>query len=61
VWDVASRKQLGEPITGHTDSVKSVSYAPDGKAIASGSSDKTLRFWDPATGKQIGEAIVGHE
>ena len=32
----------------------SVAYSPDGKHIASGSGDKTVKIWDSATGK-IGE------
>jgi WD40 repeat protein len=32
-------------LTGHTNWVLSVSFAPDGKTLASGSSDKTARLW----------------
>jgi len=45
---------------GHTGSVKSVCYSPDGKRIVSGSYDKTIRIWDAETGKQIGESLEGH-
>ncbi|WVZ99814.1 LOW QUALITY PROTEIN: hypothetical protein U9M48_045060 [Paspalum notatum var. saurae] len=34
---------------GHTDAVIAVSFSPDGKCLASGSGDTTVRFWDLST------------
>lgn len=37
----------------HTDAVYSVAFSPDGKTLASGSGDRTVKLWDAATGKRI--------
>ena len=36
-----------------TPSVNAVSFSPDGKTLASGSEDNTVRVWDLATGKEL--------
>ena len=46
-------------LTGHTSIVGSVSFSPDGKRIASGSHDRTVRIWDTTTGKEI-LTLMGH-
>ncbi|TRU96403.1 MAG: protein kinase, partial [Microcystis wesenbergii Mw_QC_S_20081001_S30] len=40
-------------LTGHSDEVFSVAYSPDGRYLASGSIDQTIKIWEVATGKEL--------
>ena len=51
---------MGNPLKGHTFSVNSVAFSPDGKYIVSGSSDHTIQVWDAQTGSQLGNPFKGH-
>jgi WD40 repeat protein len=44
LWDPESGKQIGEPLTGHTDRVWSAAFSPDGKRIVTASFDQTARL-----------------
>jgi serine/threonine protein kinase len=46
-------------LKGHSASVRSVSFSPDGKRIVSGSGDVTLKVWDAKTG-QLALTLKGH-
>ncbi|MFB2804324.1 hypothetical protein [Microcystis sp. BLCC-F209] len=46
-------------LDGHNGSVNSVSFSPDGKTLATGSSDNTIKLWDVETGKEI-RTLSGH-
>jgi tRNA A-37 threonylcarbamoyl transferase component Bud32 len=54
-WHYLRRLCRGTPVTmlGHTDSVYSVAFSPDGKRIASGSRDFSVKVWDALTGDEI--------
>jgi WD40 repeat protein len=53
------RKGLGEPLGGHGGNVVlSVTFSPDGKRIASGGNDDTVRLWDVDSQRAIGKPFM---
>lgn len=45
--------------TGHSADIYSLAYSPDGRLLASGSKDYTIRLWDTATGLEL-RTLRGH-
>jgi outer membrane protein assembly factor BamB len=58
LWDLAGGTSRGQ-LEGHTSKVLSVVFSPDGKTLATGSADKTIRLWDSATRRQRA-VLKGH-
>jgi WD40 repeat protein len=56
--DLATGKELAQ-YDGHRGSVTALAYSPDGKTLATGSTDRTVRLWDLATEKES-RLLEGH-
>jgi WD40 repeat protein len=58
--EVLNHKSEYNRLEGHENYVNSISFSPDGKTLATGSSDKTIKLWNLDTGKEI-RTLQGHD
>lgn len=52
VWEIQSRT-IKHQFTGHEQDIYSLDFARNGRLIASGSGDRTVRLWDIETNQQV--------
>ena len=58
LWE-AERGRHSRTLKGHTDTVRTLAFSPDGKTLVSGGKDNTLRIWDTHTGSML-RRLAGH-
>ncbi len=58
LWDVASGTEISS-LRGHGKGVTQVAFSNDGRLLASGSSDNTIRIWDMAGRREL-RTLAGH-
>ncbi len=52
LWEVPDGK-LHFILKGHTDNINALAFTPNGRMLASGSNDGTIRLWDASTGTEM--------
>src|SRR6266496_6482779 len=50
---------LRHVLEGHSEDIKQIAWSPDGRILASGSEDKTIRLWDMQPGEAL-QTLTGH-
>src|SRR5262249_20252510 len=57
LWDTATGRPLGPPLT-HRGDVLAAAFSPDGGTVATGGGARAARLWDVAAGTQVGVPLL---
>ncbi len=58
LWNLATHRPLGEPLTGHQGAVYSVAFSPNGTMLASAGTDRTIGLWNYPIGQRFGIPLI---
>jgi WD40 repeat protein len=58
LWNLSTGEMLGQPLRGHTNGVKLVSFSQDGKKFASYGDDKTVILWEVNPHQPLAQTLL---
>jgi WD40 repeat protein len=59
LWNVASHREIGPLLTGHTDWGLLGGVQPRRQILASGGGDRSVRLWEVASHRPVGSPLTG--
>jgi WD40 repeat protein len=57
-FQIRFRHRGSRALTGHSQDVIWVAFSPDGRMLASGSYDNTLKIWEPNSGRLLATLMI---
>jgi WD40 repeat protein len=53
LWDISNGRQIGQLSSKEVSHVTCLAFRPDGRLLATGHIDSTIRLWETAKGKEL--------